>query len=109
MNDKFSQRIRELRKEKGLNQDDLAKASGVSLPTISRYEKGNRDEPKLTIIRKISKYFNVSIDYLAGDSDERDSEVSTDSLITLFRYLNSEDKRMLVGLAKSLLQKEGKI
>ena len=65
----FAERLKELRKEKHLTVEQLANNIGSAKSTISRYENGR--EPKGDIIRLLTEYFNVSIDYLMGVSDIR--------------------------------------
>ena len=65
----FSERIKYLRIEKGLGQEELAKELGVSASVISRWENGLR-EPSMSSLIAIANYFHVSIDYLAGLTDE---------------------------------------
>lgn len=60
--------IAELRKRKNLTQDDLAIAIGKSKSTIAMWETGQRD-PDTQMIIKLSEFFNVSTDYLLGQSD----------------------------------------
>lgn len=50
-------RIKELRKQKGIKQKELAKSLGVTQQTISLYEKDNR-EPKLATWKKTSKFLS---------------------------------------------------
>jgi transcriptional regulator with XRE-family HTH domain len=47
----LGQRIRELRKERGMSQTELAEKSDVSLITISRIERGERDPHVMTLAR----------------------------------------------------------
>ena len=61
----FGWRLRELRKEKNIGQIELAKCLGVGKSIISLWEK-DECEPTLSKLIVISKFFNVSIDYLAG-------------------------------------------
>ena len=63
-------RLAELRKEKGLTQDDLAKMIDSSKRNISNYEVG-RSFPNINLLKEMATYFNVTIDYLVGYSDER--------------------------------------
>lgn len=66
-------RMQDLRKERGLNQDDVAAALGVSTGTISNWERGSR-KPDLAQLNKLADYFSVSADYLLGRTNERDAE-----------------------------------
>jgi len=66
----FSDRLKELRKEKNLTQEDLAKILEISRSTIAGYET-ERKEPDYETLKKIADFFNVSIDYLLGRTDVR--------------------------------------
>ena len=61
----FGERLLELRKEKGLSQIDRAKQLSVGKSIISLWEK-NECEPTLSRLISIAKFFDVSIDFLAG-------------------------------------------
>jgi transcriptional regulator with XRE-family HTH domain len=63
----FGARIIEIRKEKGMSQDQLAKALGATPTTVGRYE---RDEvkPSIEMAVKIAEALDVSLDYLTGRS-----------------------------------------
>lgn len=61
-------KLRELRKEKGLSQLQLALALNTNQNTISRYETGER-EPGIAELIKIADFFDVSVDYLIGRRD----------------------------------------
>ncbi|MGN0961443.1 MAG: helix-turn-helix domain-containing protein [Christensenellales bacterium] len=63
--DSFGKRLRDLRIEKGIGQVELAKAIGVGKSIISLWELDSC-EPTLSKLIALSKYFGVSIDYLAG-------------------------------------------
>ena len=54
-------RIEELRKARGVNQEELAKALGVSRQTISSLENG-RYNPSVELAYKLSKYFGMMIE-----------------------------------------------
>lgn len=62
--------LKDLRKEKGLTQEQLAKAIGVSDSTIRMIELGKRDGSN-EVVDKIADFFNVSLDYLNGRTDKR--------------------------------------
>ena len=61
-------RLKELRKKKGISQLRLASDLNTTQNTISRYETGER-EPGIDELIKIADYFNVSVDYLIGRTD----------------------------------------
>ncbi len=65
MENVFCEKLKELRIEKGVGQVELAKAINVSKGIISLWENGLR-EPKLSNLIVLSKFFEVSIDYLVG-------------------------------------------
>ena len=62
---RFGEKLKELRLEKGIGQIELAKEIKVSKGIISLWENGLR-EPKLSNLVALSRFFGVSIDYLAG-------------------------------------------
>lgn len=61
----FKENLRQLRIEANIGQVELAKKLGVSKGIISLWENGLR-EPNMSSLISISKFFNVSIDYLVG-------------------------------------------
>lgn len=69
-------RIKELREEYNLTQTDLANAVNTSQRNISRWEKGEI-EMGANFAITLAKYFNVSVEYLLGLSDELDFPILT--------------------------------
>lgn len=65
----FGTKLKELRKEDKITQEELAEKMGVSKTTIVNYENGNRKVP-LEMVVKISRYFNVTVDSLLDLKDE---------------------------------------
>lgn len=66
----LANRLHELRKEKKLRQEDVAKGIGIAIYTYQRYEYGER-EPLASVLRNLAAFFNVTTDYLVGLSDTR--------------------------------------
>ena len=62
-------RIRDLRNDRGLKQKQVAKLLNVSQNTYSQYEIGISRFPLDAVVR-LAEYYNVSIDYLVGLTDE---------------------------------------
>lgn len=65
---KFIERLKELRKEKKLNQTQFAKAIKVSQSTVAKWENGERT-PNIDFLFLICKEMGVSADYLIGLTD----------------------------------------
>lgn len=65
----FGDRLRELRLSKGLRQIDLCEILKVSKSAVGAYERNER-EPVYKQLMNLADYFNVSLDYLLGRSDE---------------------------------------
>lgn len=63
-------RIRDLREDRDLYQKDLAEVLQCSQVCYSHYEIGKRDIPTDVLI-KLANYYDTSIDYLLGQTDER--------------------------------------
>lgn len=59
--------IKEFRKQKGLRQEQLAEAMGVSTASVSKWET-NQTYPELTLLAELADFFEVSIDTLIGHS-----------------------------------------
>lgn len=63
-------RIRDLRTDRDLTQTQVAKMLGMSQTGYSKYETGENDVPTQILIR-LARYYDTSIDYLLGETDER--------------------------------------
>lgn len=61
---KFSQKLKQLRKEKGLSQTELAKGCRVPFYTIVALENDRSNVPLITTVLKFSKYFKISVEEL---------------------------------------------
>lgn len=57
----FNEKLQELRKSRGLTQEELAEALFVSRTAVSKWESG-RGYPSIDSLKEISKYFSVTID-----------------------------------------------
>ncbi len=63
-------RMKELRKERNLRQEDIAVELDIAITTYCRYELGMRD-PTLAVLCRMADYYDVTTDYLLGRSDTR--------------------------------------
>ena len=81
----YSNRIRELRVARSMNQEQLADALGLTKQAVSQYERGVR-KPSVPVLEALCDFFNVSSDYLLGKDD-----------VTL-RYVDGEGIKKLDGV-----------
>lgn len=106
-----------LRKERGLSTIELAKTIGVAQQTITKWENGQAN-PSRDKVSKLSDFFDTSMDYLMGNSDEKNSdkklqEISTkrnriNLLVDLnnkLNFLDDEQIYILLTIAKSFAKK----
>lgn len=66
----MTNRLEALRKERGIRQEDLALALGVSRQTIISLEKGKYN-PSLALAFRLARYFALPIEQIFDDSDEQ--------------------------------------
>ena len=83
---KFSERLKDLRKQAGLTQVDVAERLGISQPAYASWERGVKKPTQENLV-KIAQTLNVSVDYLVGNSEEKTDEL--DNIELLFR-MNSK-------------------
>ena len=74
----FSERLKELRKKNNLTQQELADKVGTNRVNVTKWETG-RTEPTLESIIKLAHIFEISVDYLLGNTDIHYPNFLTDS------------------------------
>ena len=67
---KLGERLKSLRAEKKLKQEEVAKELKIAVRSYCRYEYGER-EPNATVLWRMADFYGVTIDYLVGRTDER--------------------------------------
>jgi len=105
----FKERIKEARVKKGLSQNQLAKAIGVHVTNISRYERGE-NRPTSDVLTKLANELDVTADYLMDGSmdDKAQSSISDKELLTQFQkvsLLSNERKAVVKELLEAFLLK----
>ena len=105
-------RIRDLRHEFKYTQEELGKKIGQKKSNISKYETGAL-EPGIDTLRELSKVFNVSLDFLMGNSDirnpyneDKDKYKEVDDVEEAMKVILEQPGLMLKG---SILSDESKI
>lgn len=101
----FGERLKRLRKKRKITQKDLANVLGVDNTTISKWES-DIYEPEMTAINKIADYFNVTVDYLLGRTDDLDENIKNTNIMSKFpmrlRKLRKEKKLTAKKLGEKL-------
>lgn len=88
----FTEKLDKLMQERHINKSTLAKESGVPYTTIDGLYKKGSDNIKLSTLRKLSSYFNCSLDYLVDDEIESDAEIATEQFdVTVLTKEEKED------------------
>lgn len=103
------ERIRELRKARGLNQDQLAELSSLNRVTIAKYESG-RVEPGAQALARIADALEVSTDVLLGRADEpperpeppRSPEINIVS--AAMEKMNQEQKDQVIEVLRAVFK-----
>ena len=118
----FGLRLRILRKEKGLSQEELGKLLGLKRATVSAYETSKIVPPYKTM-KYYADYFGVSVDWIVGVTnirevdeslepkdffvrlDEMFKELSSDSTVVVLKGkdLTNNEKKMLLPMIQSAL------
>lgn len=73
----FNQCIKKLREKFSLSQSELASRLNIAKSTLAMYETGKR-EPNFDTVRRIADFFDVSVDYLLGQTNvqQKESEIT---------------------------------
>ena len=80
MENKYSIRLKKLLEELDIKQNELAEKTGITEATISNYINA-KQLPKLGVVEKIADILGVSVDYLLGKTDVRNSGKQIDDVL----------------------------
>lgn len=118
-------RLKSLRKQKDLSQDEVARLTGYSRVQISNWEI-NRSEPDIQALSKLAAFFAVSIDYLTGKVSSPTDELvpittepldpsatymndpASDEINDLLTLMSPEEKEAFRRLAQSVVNRQAK-
>lgn len=113
MDQTFGDRLKAIRLEKHMSQDEFAALLGTSKQVISRYETNQRT-PKVTVANKYAEILNISLNTLLGE--ESDAESNGDITFDDFTYalhdetkeLTEENKQKLLEMARFFKEQQDK-
>lgn len=98
-------RLKQLREEKKATQQDVANYLGVTKTCYHNYESGLR-EPNISVLIKLSNYYNVTIDYLIGLDNANYINELDKELFSYTSQLNDLEKAKVIGYAKSRVEQQ---
>lgn len=104
-------RLKKLRMDKDASLQFVADSVGASKPHIWELEKGISKNPSLDLLKKLAKFYNVSIDYLAGvNNDLKDQD---EELLQFYREIEEQrldpsDLKILRAAAKAIYEGKNK-
>lgn len=105
MSEKFEDRLRKTRLDRGLSQTDLAKQAGFQPSAISHFETGSRS-PSFDNLRRLADALGVSIDYLLGrQSQSTAAGPVADRLHRNFDKMSLSDQAFIAAMAEELAKK----
>lgn len=95
----YGDKIRELRENLNMTQEEFAKAINISRSALSNYERSFR-QPEYDVLKKIAKFCNVTTDYIL----ELDIKPTTEqkSIIDAIKTLNVEETHKVIEMTKLL-------
>ena len=118
MSETFGDKLKQIRIERGLSQEDIAKILGTSKQVISRYEKNQRT-PKITVALEYIRKLNISMDYFFKEeklltnrvAEELETYIAANSivirkLISEAQGLSKEEIKSLIALIKTMKNKK---
>ena len=104
----FGERLKQIRKTKGLSQQELADQLGVHFSHLNRMENG-RAEPSFEVIKQLTDIFAINADYFFQDSDGTEPLIQNKNLaekIRLISTLDDADQAALNHMMNVMLAKK---
>jgi len=101
----FKDRLKELRKKKGLSQVALADRLGLSKSTIGAYETGDI-KPSIEALNLIADYFNVDLNYLMGNEDGSTYYLDPEAAEIAKEIANRSDLRILFDATRDISKED---
>ncbi|MDD2235353.1 MAG: helix-turn-helix transcriptional regulator [Desulfitobacteriaceae bacterium] len=101
-------RLKMLRRKMNLTQKELGEKIGLSNKTISNYEKRDRQPDNETLL-KLANFFDVSVSYLLGETDN--PKLLDDTIVLLtdkdLKHMQEETREMVYSIIDTIKRKHG--
>lgn len=95
--------ISDLRDQKGWSQSDLAAKSSISKVMIGKYER-EEAVPSIEVAKKIAQAFEVTLDYLGGESTNASFDKRTVKRMQQIEGLSDDDKSHLTAIMDAFIR-----
>lgn len=90
------ERIKNLKKEKKLSNEELSKLSGIPIGTLAKILGSETKDPQISNIIKIAEALNISSDYLIFGESKKTSSSDSFRLVSMFENLNKEGQKKVL-------------
>lgn len=98
----YGDNIRNLRKQKGMNQHELGREMDVSAVSVSKWERG-QTQPDIETLQKMADLFDTSIDEICGHHTKQDEGSDNMSVMhRAFRQLTPEEQEKYLAIGRVL-------
>lgn len=102
------EKLKELRKAKGISLKELGSIVGVAESTMSLYENGKR-QPDYETLLKLAEFFGVTVDYLLRGKDESENLPEELAIFNRgARKLSPENRKKLLDMARIMFKEDFK-
>ena len=113
----FFDKLKQLMEEKNISAYKLGKDTGISFGTFSSFKKNKNTNPQKETLNKLSKYFNVSVDFLLDKTDDREIKKIDENnvneqqeykqeqqmeIYNIYDKLNDTNKKILTDIGKTI-------
>ena len=100
----FPKRLADLRKQRGMTQQQLADVIGIHVSQLRRYE-GGASQPTLEVIKNLALALRVSADQLIFDTEERGPDDLLRIQFEAVKRLDPQEKQVVLSVLEGLLIK----
>lgn len=103
----FRERLREARKLRGYNQDELATKAGMPASSVAHFEGGTR-KPSFESLRRLANALEITTDYLLGRADDPEMSQAGDPLYRDVARLTGSDREIAKDFLKMLAERNAR-
>ena len=99
----FTEKLRMLMDERDMKQKDVAAALHIPVSTLGGYVQG-KSQPDFAMLKLLSNFFNVSIDYLLDNTIGDIQTEKENELLRIFRSLTAEQQELYIEQGRAFIK-----